>query len=157
MSSATYQLESFKAITEDLKEIITIHHEEIGIYNDKLKLSVMWDKYYALEDADMLRTITARSEGKLIGYYICVVQPHLHYAERTFSINDVLYIHPDYRKGFTGIRLIKEAEKCMREEGVDVMVLSFKTYSPFDKILERLSWDYTEKVYTKYLGDGNGS
>ena len=153
MSKITYQTESFKAIVGDLKEIIAIHHKELGVYNDRISLEVMWEKYFSLEDAGVLHVLTARDGDKLIGYYISMVYPHLHYASELFSINDILFIHPDYRKGFTGIKLLKEAEKQMRNLGVTVISLGFKTYAPFDKILDRLGWDFTEKIYTKYLGE----
>lgn len=153
MSSITYQRESLKEVKGDVQELLQLHYEEIGIYNDKISLDIMWEAYEKLDSVDVLHIITAREDSLLVGYYVCIVQPNLHYASTLFSANDILFIHPDYRKGFTGIKLIKEAEKQMKERGVQVMGIHFKTYAPFDKILERLGWDYTERLYTKYLGD----
>jgi len=153
MSKITYQKETIVSLQEELEDLIVIHHEELGIYNDKISLNVMWENYFALEEMGNLHVLTAREEDKLVGYYICGVQPNLHYADVLFSVNDILFIHPDYRKGFTGIRLIKEAEKEMRKLGVKVMTIGFKTYAPFGRLLERLGWDFTEKVYTKYIGE----
>ena len=149
----TYQKEKLSDVMEEMKSLLQVNYEETGIYNDKINLEVMWDQYLKLDELDIIHLVIARKEGEMIGYYACFIQPHLHYASELFSANDTMFILPEYRKGFTGIKLIKEAEKQMRERGVSVMSIHFKTYAPFDKILERLGWDYSERLYTKYLGD----
>ena len=65
---------------------------------------------------------------------------------------DHIYLSPKYRKGMTGIRLMKFAEKYLRKDGASVMIINTKVKNPFDPILERLGFNLTERVYTKYLG-----
>ena len=69
--------------------------------------------------------------------------------------NDILYLHPDYRKGFAGIKLIKYAEKCIKEDGVSVMTINVKEHKSFGLVLERLNFNPIETVYSKVLIRGN--
>ena len=153
MSRIQYQREKVRDMWDECVPLLEEHYREIGLYNDKVSFSPDVEKYEMLCDMDLLYIITARDEGKLVGYYACFIQPSLHYTETLCSVNDVFYIAPSYRKGFTGIRLLKEAESHMRDRGVDVLSLSFKTYLPLDPLFERLGWDYSERVYTKYIGE----
>lgn len=153
MSNITFQEEKFSPLVPELKKLVMLHREEVGLYQDKFPLDVMWDFFSKLDEAGSLATITARKGGELVGYYIAFVQPHPHYQSTLFGINDVIFIHKEHRKGFVGIKLIKMAEKVLKEKGVKVMTIHFKTHLPFDPILERLGWDYAERLYTKYIGD----
>jgi transketolase C-terminal domain/subunit len=58
-------------------------------------------------------------------------------------------LHPDYRKGFMGIKLIKFAEKCLKEDGISVLVINSKTHKPFDAILRRMGYSHIENVFSK--------
>jgi len=153
VSKVVYQRERIREVWEEAIPLLREHYKEIGLYNDKVLFDPAIDQYEVMDDMDMLYILTARDDGKLIGYYSCFIQPNLHYQQTLTSVNDVFYIHPDFRKGFVGIKLLKEAEKHMRALGVDVMSLEFKTYAPLDPLLERLGWDYTARFYSKYIGD----
>jgi GNAT superfamily N-acetyltransferase len=99
-----------------------------------------------------LRIFTARNKGTLVGYFVVIVNSNLHYKDHLFAANDIIYLHKDYRKGFTGIKLIKFAEGCLREDGVSVFAINTKVHQPFDVVLERLDFNMVEHVYSKYLG-----
>jgi len=153
VSKVTYQRERVRNMWNEALPLLREHYKEVGLYNDKVLFDPDVEKYEMLDDMDILYIVTARDEEKLVGYYACFIQPNLHYKQTLASTADVFYVHPEYRKGFVGIKLLKEAEEHMRDLGVDVMTLAFKTYSPLDPLLERLGWDYTERFYSKYLGD----
>ena len=70
-----------------------------------------------------------------------------------FAANDIIYLHKDFRKGFTGIKLIKFAEQALKEDGVSVLVVNTKVHQPFDSVLEWLGFNLTERMYSKYLKD----
>jgi GNAT superfamily N-acetyltransferase len=70
-----------------------------------------------------------------------------------FAVNDVIYLEPEYRKGMTGFRLIKAAEKWLKDDGVSVLSINTKVHKPFDLLLERLGFNLIERVYSKRLKD----
>ena len=147
----TYQQESLASYRQDSEVLLQIHWEEIALINHAIKLNPDWDAYYELEDSGNLKIFTARSDGKLVGYFVVICRNHLHYKDDVFAFNDVLYLHKDYRKGLAGAKLMKFAEKCLKEDGVEALRVSTKRLKPFDKLLCWLGYTHEENTYTKFL------
>lgn len=147
-----YQQEFLYTVEDDAKPLLEKHWEEIAVNKDKIKLNPDWDAYRELEAQGKLKIFTAREGENLVGYFVVVVTTNLHYKDHLFATNDIIYLAPEYRKGFVGIRLIRFAEKCLKEDKVSVLVVNTKVHKPFDPVLERLGFNLTERVYSKYLG-----
>jgi GNAT superfamily N-acetyltransferase len=109
--------------------------------------------YYALQEQGKLKIFTARDEGVLVGYFVVFVSPHIHYKDHLFAKNDLIYLAPSHRKGFTGIKLIKFAEGCLKEDGVSVLVVNTKNHKPFHKLMSFLGFTSEDVEYSKYIGD----
>ena len=150
----TYHVESFAAAYEEAKPLIFNHWEEIALNQDSIKLNPDFEAYQNLEDQGRLHIYTAREGDKLVGYFAVIAIEHLHYKDHIFAHNDVIYVDPEYRKGFTAWRLIKFAEQQLTLSGVSVMMINIKRHKPFDKLLQRLNFKETESIYSKRLGVG---
>lgn len=148
----SFQQEFLCQVKDECIPLIERHWEEIAINKDRIKLNPDWDAYDLLEDSGRLTIFTARSSEKLVGYLVVLLGNNIHYKDHVFASNDIIYLHPDYRKGMTGVKLIKFAEKYLKKDGVSVMVMNTKVHSPFDIILERLGFTPTERLYSKYIG-----
>lgn len=151
MSKITFQKEKLSCIEGELKPLLVQHYEEIAAYQDRIELAPDWSKYYALEEQGILKIATVRDSGELVGYYICLVLPNLHYSKDLYSVNDIVLIKPEYRNQMVGVGLFKFVEGWMHQLGVSVMTMHMKTKQPFDKLCEGLGWDYMERLYTKCL------
>jgi GNAT superfamily N-acetyltransferase len=147
-----YQQEFVSQVKDECQYLIELHWNEIALNKDVIKLNPDWEAYQDLEDKQKLRVFTARDEGKLVGYFVVIVGSNLHYKDHLFASNDIIYLHSDYRKGFAGVRLIKFAERCLKEDGVSVLTINTKVHQPFDRLLDRLKFSKIERVYSKYLG-----
>lgn len=148
-----YQQEFLSSVVEEIKPLLEKHWSEIAVNKDNIKLNPDWDAYYSLEAQDKLRIFTARSGEELIGYFVVVVSTGLHYKDHLFACNDVIYLSPEYRKGFTGVRLIRFAENCLKADGVSVLTINTKVHQPFDRLMDFLKFKNVERVYSKYLGE----
>ena len=148
-----YQQEFVSQVEEEIKPLIAAHWEEVEDYQSYIKLDPCWESYYALELQGNLKVFTARSEGKLAGYFVSVVNHNIHHKSHLFASCDVVFLHKDYRKGLTGIKLIKFSESCLKSDGVSVLVINSKVRSPLRKILTWLKFKPSECSYSKYLGD----
>lgn len=148
-----YQQEFLTQVQDDAKVLIELHWEEIALNKDHIKLNPDWEAYAHLESIGKLKIFTARDDGKLVGYFVVIVNNHIHYKDHLFAANDIIYLHKDFRKGFTGIKLIKFAEQALKEDGVSVLVVNTKVHQPFDSVLEWLGFNLTERMYSKYLKD----
>ena len=148
----TYHVESFASAYEEAKPLIFNHWEEIALNKDNIALSPDFEAYQNLEDQGRLHIYTAREGDKLVGYFAVIAIEHLHYKDHIFAHNDVIYVDPEYRRGFTAWRLIKFAEQQLTLSGVSVMMINIKRHKPFDKLLQRLNFKETESIYSKRLG-----
>lgn len=149
----TYQQEFLSQVQDEAKYLIELHWEEIALNKDSIKLNPDWEAYASLEVMGKLKIFTARDKGKLVGYFVVIVSNHIHYMDHLFAANDIIYLHEDYRKGFSGMRLIKFAEKALKEDGVSVLTINTKVHQPFDPVLKWLGFNLIERVYSKYLKD----
>ena len=148
-----YQQEFLSTARPDAQELLKDHWEEIALNKEKIALNPDWEAYEKLEDDGKLKVFTARDNNKLIGYFVVIVGVNPHYKDHLFAINDIIYLDKDYRKGFTGIKIIKFAEKCLKEDGVSVLSINTKVHKPFDRVMVYLGFRPIERVYSKYIGD----
>lgn len=146
-----YQQESLATCVADIKPLLEQHWQEIALNQDMIKLNPDWQAYYDLEECGALKIFTARSDGKLVGYFVVLCRKHIHHVDHIVAFNDLLYLDKGYRKGFTGIKLMKFAEKCLKEDGVTFLVVSTKKHKPLDSLLEWLGYDHIENIYSKPL------
>lgn len=146
-----YGLDSFVGIREEIEPLLDQHWEEIALNKDTIKLNPDWEKYATLDANGLLRVFTARNDGKLIGYFVVILSVSLHYSDHLFAHNDIIFLAKESRKGMTGVKLIKYAEKHLAQEGVKQLFINTKRHQPFDPILERLKFNEVEKVYAKVL------
>jgi GNAT superfamily N-acetyltransferase len=81
-----------------------------------------------------------------------VVAPSTHYSILV-ACDDAHYLKPEYRKGWTGIRMIRAAEEMLRDLGVKTISYHQKTRPDIDKgaVFERLGYELTERIYMKVL------
>ncbi len=148
-----FKQEFLSQVEEECQELIRLHWEEIALNKGKIKLNPDWESYYEAEKQNKFKVFTARSSGTLVGYFAVFIGSNPHYKDHLFAANDVIYLHKDFRKGMTGVKLIKFAEACLKQDGVSVLSINTKTHQPFDLILSRLGFNLIERVYSKYLGE----
>lgn len=129
-----------------------MHYKEVAMYQDKIPLNPDYGKYYALEEVGILHIITVRDKEKLIGYFLSVITPNLHYSKNLFAVNDILYLDEDYRHLGVGQKMFNFAEAELSKKGVSVISIHMKTSLPFDSLCKGMGYDYAERNYTKYIG-----
>ena len=160
-SLITYQVEPFDTSFDEAQELLKQHWEEIALDKGHIKLAIDVDRYKQLADKEILHIVTVRDAniqkwafdpGKLIGYHVAMVLPHLHYKNDLHAVTDIFFIHPGYRKGRIGINLFKFVERELKNRGVVKMCTSVKLHKDVGAIFERLGWTETERVFTKYVG-----
>ena len=83
-------------------EMWSLHWQEIALDKDTILLEPDVDSFIEMEQRGALQIVTARDDGRLIGYHVTIVRNHLHYKSSLSGYVDMYFIHPDYRKGRTG-------------------------------------------------------
>jgi GNAT superfamily N-acetyltransferase len=145
-----YEAEDPSSFIEELKSILPEHYEELCVTKD-FPLMPDYEAYGRLVVAGMLKCITCRMDGELIGYAIFIVQPHLHYKSCKTAFEDIYFLKKEYRKGRIGVELFKHAEKILKQDGVKRLIVHTKIHMDKSRLFEYLGYKMTDKLFTKIL------
>lgn len=145
------QREYLRDCLEEMKPLFSKHWLEVAAYQDKIGLDPDYDRYLALERADAIRCYTIREEGRIIGYWVFFLTPHLHYKSDKFAINDIVYVEPEWRLPGVTPSAFVYVEDQLRAEGASVITYHMKVYKPFESMLKGLGYDHLEHQYGKYI------
>tara|TARA_R110002167_G_scaffold284302_1_gene489455 strand:- start:3332 stop:3784 length:453 start_codon:yes stop_codon:yes gene_type:complete len=149
--AVSYQQEFLSQVEEDIKPLLEKDWLEIEHNKSVKTLDPDWDAYYNIESSNMLRIFTARDNIKLVGYFVVLLIPSLHNKGLVQGVVDIIYLDKEYRKGFTGYKLFKFSEKCLREDNIKVIHVTTTEVNPIDPILDRLGYSKIETKFEKVL------
>lgn len=145
----TYSEENLVDILDEIKPLFEEHYLEIERHTDKVKLNVDYKSYQQLQSTGNMHLVTAREDGKLVGYCMSLIALHLHNKQCLMGYNDVLFLKPLHRKGYTAKKMISFAEECLRKKGIILYYISVKLEHDFGKLLSRMDYIPVERVYEK--------
>jgi len=135
---------------DEFERVFPEHYEELCVTKD-FPLNPDYDAYRRIGDAGLLRTITCRNDGELIGYIVFFIQPHVHYKDCKTAFEDVYFVKKEYRKGRIGIKLFQYAEYALKRIGVNRIIMHTKVHMDNSKLFEYLDYKWTDKVFSKML------
>lgn len=149
----TYGTETLAMAHADMEQLLPLHWEEIARDRDIIKLDPDWASYRALESVGQFFLMVCRIDGKMVGYHLCFVRPHLHYRQSLSAITDVFFLHPDHRATGIGKRLFQESEKALKRRGVQKIFLGCKIAKDLTPLFEKLGYQKIEYVFAKLVSD----
>lgn len=147
----TIRQEALFDVIHEVEPLLELHYQEVALHKEAIPLAPIWEKYRHLEAAGAFVLYAARDAGRLVGYSAFFINEHLHYGSTVVAHNDVIFLHPDVRRGAAGIRLIKFSEQALRERGVRKVTWHVKCQHNFGPILERLGYTAEDTIYGKIL------
>lgn len=144
--------EKWATFWPDCQELLPLHHEELAINKDVMKMEIDVPVYEALEVAGRLFILTLRDGERMVGYLVAFPMPnHLHYkSSGPIALSDMFYILPEYRTG-NGAKMFIEFERHMRKRGCIMIASGFKIHSPQLKLFEALGWTNSDATVLKIL------
>jgi GNAT superfamily N-acetyltransferase len=150
--TTSIQREDLHPFWEDAQPLFAAHWREIAHYLD-IPLEPDTEVYERAQAMGMLRIYTVRGTGgDLYGYAMFFVRRNAHYASSLQAVQDVVFIHPEFRLGTLGMRLLKFAEDDLRASGVQVVYHHQKLAHPaLGRILERQGYEAVETIWAKRL------
>ena len=129
---------------------------ELGGDRVDLPLDLSRAHYEALDAAGVLFALAALDDGALVGYCTAVVSPHPFNPAVVCCASDALFVHPDYRSGSTGARLILEAERAQRNRARrHAHALAHRSGTPLAAMLTRRGYEPADITVMKRLNHGN--
>ena len=149
--AVVFAVEPFEIAYPEAFALLRLHYDEIAPHKDIFKLNPDVEAYRQMDRAGSLCIVTARAQGVLVGYIVMFIKRHLHYKDTYVATDDIHFIHPLYRKGSLGLRLIAAAEKEMVVRKVKIMILRTKAAHNHGLLFERLGYAPLDIVYSKAL------
>ncbi len=149
-----YREESFTRCIYEFMQLIDAHYRELAEDKDVIKLEPDWSKYIELEARGELYFCTARDiENELIGYFIALIGPHLHYKSSLTATTDIFFIRSDHRGGKAGYNLIKQVIADMKDRGVQRFFIGCKVKHDLGPLFAKLGFTHVENYHSMILGD----
>jgi GNAT superfamily N-acetyltransferase len=140
--------------TEKIQEawnLLEMHREELATYKHLMVLKPNLESYQKLEDAGKLIGLGLYDEDKIVGYSVLILTTALHYSDLIIAQNDLIYIHPDYRKGKWGLKLIYATEEAAREKGIKMILWHGKEKTIFSELMPKLGYIVQDIMFSKEL------
>ncbi len=151
----SFQAETFRSFMGELPPLLYQHWLEVALDRDKIKLEPNFEAYLAIDDAGCLASQTMRDDGALVGYFISIVVPHLHYKSSLTASTDVYFIDPAHRRGLVSYRFLRFVMRDLKRRGVQKHYTMRKLHLDprIGDLWERLGYKPVELWYTKILED----
>jgi len=153
----TYQRETggddwLEKILSELQALSPAHWREFSYFPDAAGMNVNWDVYVKLHTLGWLHFISARRDGKLIGYHPFQVSRHQHRDPGVKYASDlVLYVVEMPGRVLVLNGLIRFSLDYMRELGVKIVVMRSKLDHDIAPLLKHYGLEPLETVYGKVL------
>jgi GNAT superfamily N-acetyltransferase len=140
-----FAVEHFRDAYEEARPLLLLHWEEIA--KNKALLTINPDESL-YQKANML-LVTARLEGRLVGYFLWFMIRHPHYKHVSVAEEDLHFLLPEHRRGMTGYLLMKAACQAAFDRGAQLLVSREKIGHEHPGIMKRLGFVPTDIVYTR--------
>lgn len=147
----THLIEDWETCYREMTPLWQLHWEEIAIHRDIIPLDPDLPEYSRLQACGQLSVIVTRELGRVIGYYLSIIRPHLHYRTTLHAFTDVYYVLPHKRKGKCGIQMIEAAMAEWKRRGVKKAFTATKLALDMTPVFEHLGWERTENTLTVLL------
>ena len=134
--------------------LIEEYAEECSI-SDMPPINYQRDIYLQLESVGILHAFAAYDGGKLIGFMSMILSVLPHYGALTATTESV-FVAKGYRKGSTGIKLIRAGEQFAESVGAVGILLSAPANGVLSVLAPRIGYRKTNEVFFRRLnGSGN--
>jgi len=142
----TIQLEDFTTLNAEAQELFSCHAAEVT--HDTPALDV--PSYLDLERHGGLIVVTARRDGKIIGYFTLKMSRHQHFNLRA-AASDMIFVTKSERKHGVGSALMTKALDHLRWLGISRIYFGMKVRAPFRKLLRGMGFEPEEEIWVKEL------
>lgn len=153
MEHLSFQVENYFDVIEEGRPLLLRHWDEIALDKDNVPLDPDWGRYESLERGGALSIVTARNNGKLVGYSVMVVQPGLHYRSCLEARMDIFWLAPELRGRMGGVRLFKAVEAELKRRGVKRIYAGSKLHKDSSRLFVALGYKPIEQWFSKWLGE----
>jgi GNAT superfamily N-acetyltransferase len=148
----TFAVEQYRDLIDEMKPLFVQHKDELAVYSD-IPLDPDYDFYGKAADAGLLTFLTMRDEGVLAGYAVFIVRPHAHYKGHRWALNDIIWVHPQFRGFRLGRAFVGFWDRHFADTGVNVVHVNTKvSHLALGHVLKQAGYKTVEEGHEKRLG-----
>lgn len=151
-SGFVIQAERLRDILAELHPLHEQHWRETEKHRAGLPLDPDYAGMLQREREGRLLQVTLRKDGVLVGNLRMYLGTSIH-SGTTFAEEDTLYIAPDYRGGYTAMRMMKFAECCLLALGVREIRADSKLVNNADKLMRAMRYKPVSIKFVKVFTD----
>lgn len=145
-----FAVEKLRDCWPEIMELASAHWKETEGYRHNQPFAPSLERYAQYEDAGWLLQVTARQDGRMVGYATMYVTPSMH-TQQLIATEDTYFLDPEHRKGLAAIRLYKFAEQECRKLGAVEMMMTEKQETKVGRILQFLGFTQVARQWSKQL------
>ena len=130
--------------------VIRAHWQELesGLFPEgpDIKLGI----FSTAEELGILYSLGVFDGDEIVGYSMLTVTPHAHY-DCTIATSTAIFLRKEYRKGSTGLTLLRRTEELATRLGARYLSVAAKFRTDLDHILARKGYIRDAVVRVKEL------
>ena len=144
-----------RMIEDDLDSMMFEHWEESALDTDEIKFDPDWEYARWAEKEGILKIFGLISDGQVVGYNVYEVATCFHFKKTLQAFNSGVYVRKEFRKGFNGMKLIRESERLLEEIGVARISYTVPMESSIDVLLERAGHKRKAVYFSRLVHSGS--
>jgi len=141
------RLSNVDELTNNCVDLFKRQYDELSTLKGLSDINPHIEGYRELEDSDQLLILAAWDDDKIVGYSAGFLGVHHHSLLKVYT-NDLIFLDKEYRKGFTGVKLINKTRLFAELKGAKIVTWIAKTGSALKALLPRLGYNENETVYS---------
>lgn len=151
----SFQTEKFSDVLVEAAPILKRHYAEIALHQDRIPLAPDVPRYRAAEAQGSLLIVTARLDGKLVGYASVIVGTRMHNVTVISALIESIWLAPECRGQRLGSGLFDAVEKAAAERGAVTTICHSKLAHPaLAHLLDKRGYERIEIVHSKFVVPG---
>lgn len=146
-----FAIEPYSAqLIAEMRPLWDAHHEEVPQLG--LPLDPDFNIYKNMADNNVLRIFTARIAELIVGYQIFFVMRHPHRKYSFEANSDILYLDPEVRKGFVGLKFLRWCDLQLIKEGVKVIHHQVSLQKDLGALFLRMGYQAMDVTFARKVG-----
>lgn len=148
-----YREEKLADARPEMEAMVPRQWAEMAQGFDEFVSAPRWDVYLRAEQQGAGFLVTARHEGRLVGYFGMLVHSHLSMADTLAATSTPYWVEPGRYRGLILRRLIETALAVARGRGAKVAAIRTHVWASCGTILESMRFRPVETSYMLNMGD----
>lgn len=145
--SIVYQRERVAAARGELEQFKNAQWSEMAQGFGGVEVDIRWESYLAADNAGLAYLLTARDEGRMIGYFGAMIGQMRSAKATKVAASVPYYVEPRPNRGIVLRRLFKTAAVDMKAMGVSLFKITTHPWASAAVLLEAEDFKLIETSY----------